>query len=185
MTNTSYLHLKTAAILVVSMLFSCTKTDFKDSASLLRADNASIESLERANNKKPNIILILSDDIGYEVPTVNGGESYSTPTIDKLTRLSMQFTQCHSSPLCSPSRTALLTGKYNFRNYFTWGSLPVTEKTIGNMMEDAGYKTCVAGKWQFDGGAQSIAAFGFQKYCVWDAFSVSKEGRRWRYWLDV
>lgn len=123
--------------------------------------------------KKMNIIFIVADDVGYEVPTVDGGQSYSTPTLDKMAREGLQFTQCYSSPLCSPSRTALVTGKYNFRNYFTWGSLPVTEKTFANMLANKGYKTCVAGKWQFDGGDASLKAFGYQNYCIWDPLKAS------------
>src|SRR5215216_4160869 len=63
---------------------------------------------------KPNILLIVGDDIGYEIPTIDGGQSYSTPNIDQLARDGMRFTQCRSAPLCSPSRFMLLTGKYNF-----------------------------------------------------------------------
>src|SRR2546423_15532986 len=57
----------------------------------------------------PNIILILGDDVGYEVPTVNGGESYATPNLDMMARNGMRFIQCHATPLCSPSRFELLT----------------------------------------------------------------------------
>ncbi len=61
-------------------------------------------------SQKPNIIFILSDDIGFDVLTVNGGQSYSTPNIDSMTRHGMNFTHCESSPLCHPSRSMLLTG---------------------------------------------------------------------------
>ena len=60
---------------------------------------------------KPNIIFILGDDVGYEIPTCDGGTSYSTPNIDKLASDGMRFTQCRSAPLCSPSRFMILTGK--------------------------------------------------------------------------
>ena len=70
----------------------------------------------KAQNQKPNIILILADDIGYKSLTCNGGNLYSTPNIDKLAKKGMRFTQCRSAPVCSPSRFMLLTGKYNFRN---------------------------------------------------------------------
>src|SRR3954451_24234657 len=69
------------------------------------------------HNSKPNIILILEDDVGYEVPTCNGGQAYSTPNMDMLSANGIRFTQCHSDSLCSPSRVELLTGKFNFRNY--------------------------------------------------------------------
>jgi len=120
----------------------------------------------KAQTQKPNIILILGDDIGYKVPTVNGGKSYSTPNIDSMARHGMRFTQCHASPMCSPSRFMLLTGKYNFRNYTRSGLMDTTQRTFANMFQSAGYKTACFGKWQLDGGDASIHAFGFDSYCV-------------------
>ena len=65
---------------------------------------------------KPNIILILGEEMGYETVTVNGGESYQTPNLDRLATIGLRFTQCHGNALCAPSRVMLMTGKYNFRN---------------------------------------------------------------------
>ncbi len=160
-------------VLFACCFFSCTKSDLKDVGP--SSDKSGNAGIVKPGNNKLNIILIVADDIGYEVPTVNGGQSYLTPTIDRMAKNGVRFTQCHSLALCSPSRTTLLTGKYNFRNYTTWGSLATTEKTFANMLADAGYKTCVSGKWQFNGGAASIKSFGFQNYCVWDAFKESDE----------
>jgi len=123
----------------------------------------------------PNIIFIVADDLGFEIPTCNGGESYSTPTIDFLSESGMRFKQCYSLPLCSPSRVELLTGKYNFRNYTVWGTLDPTQKTFANVLHRAGYRTCYAGKWQLDGGDSSIHKFGFDKYLVWLPFLTNKE----------
>jgi len=128
----------------------------------------------------PNIILIVGDDIGYEIPTCNGGQSYQTPNLDNMAAQGRRFTQCHSSPLCSPSRFALLTGKYNFRNYTNWGHMDPSNKTIGNMLQDAGYSTCYAGKWQLDGYDASIHAFGWQKYSVWEPAKKTDPGSRYK-----
>ena len=117
----------------------------------------------------PNIIFVLADDVGFKSLTCNGGSLYNTPNIDSLSAGGMRFTQCQATPLCSPSRVTLLTGKYNFRNYTQWGVLDQSQKTIGNMMKDAGYKTGYFGKWQLSGGDQSINAFGFSEYTVHDA----------------
>ncbi len=127
-----------------------------------------------------NVILILGDDVGYEIPTCNGGQSYSTPNIDFMAQQGMRFTQCHSSPLCSPSRVMLLTGKYNFRNYVDWDTLNITQKTIANMFKDAGYKTACYGKWQLGGGDQSIHTFGFDNYCVWNPIGPDTKGSRYK-----
>lgn len=148
--------------------FSCTK----------KADVVSVipETPENplpptVNPAKPNIILILADDVGFEVPTCNGGESYSTPYLDRMAAEGIRFNQCHSAPLCSPSRFELLTGKYNFRNYDLWGIMDTTNRTIANMLKDAGYHTFVAGKWQLDGGDASIHALGFDDYIVHGPFT--------------
>jgi len=127
------------------------------------------------NRKKPNIILILGDDIGYEIPNYTGGQSYSTPSINALAASGVQFSRCHVCPNCSPSRVELLTGKYGFRNYAGWGSLDPSQKTFANMLHNAGYKTCVAGKWQLGGGDASIHGFGFDKYRVFEPFDVADE----------
>lgn len=122
-----------------------------------------------------NVILIVGDDVGYEIPTCDGGESYSTPHIDSMAQSGMRFTQCYAAPLCSPSRTMLLTGKYNFRNYYSWGILNKDQLTIGNLLKNSGYKTYYAGKWQLDGGDASIKKFGFNDYIVWLPFEIDTE----------
>ncbi len=129
---------------------------------------------------QPNIIFFLADDVGYEVPACNGGQSYSTPNIDLIARQGTRFTQCHTAPLCSPSRIMLLTGKYNFRNYTTWGYLDPGEKTIANMLHNAGYATCVAGKWQLDSGDASFHNFGFDTYSVWNLKGQDDKGSRYK-----
>lgn len=66
---------------------------------------------------KPNIVLILIDDFGYENVTANGGESYKTPVMDQLAATGVRFEQCHVQPLCTPTRVQLMTGMSNKRNY--------------------------------------------------------------------
>src|SRR5437763_1844288 len=82
---------------------------------------------------KPNIIFILSDDVGFEVPTYSGGESYNTPNLDFMAAGGTQFTLGNASPLCSPSRFMLMTGKYNFRNYYRWGVMGSDQRTVANI----------------------------------------------------
>src|SRR5581483_9184818 len=88
------------------------------------------------------------------------------PNLDFLAANGVQFTQCYNHPDGSPSRVAILTGKYNFRNYVKWGYLPPSEKTFGNMLHDAGYATCWVGKWQLQGGDTRIRSAGFDNYIV-------------------
>lgn len=154
------------------LLSSCRKTAFVKSAN---------QSSNAVTKYKPNIILILADDIGYEIPTCDGGQSYTTPAIDNLAAKGVRFTQCHVCPNCSPSRVELLTGKYGFRNYKHWGILNAAQKTFANMLHDAGYKTCVAGKWQLDGGNASIKNFGFDNYRVFEPYATDNENLENKY----
>ncbi len=136
----------------------------------------------RAGSRPPNIILFIADDFGYEFPGYTGGRSYKTPTLDSMARSGMRFTQAYSHPDGYPSRLATYTGQYNFRNYTFWGVLPENEKTIGNMLQDAGYATCFAGKWQCDGGDERIKSAGFEKYLVFLPFDrMGSEEYKYQY----
>jgi len=163
-------------------VFSFVFLFFVSCRKIISLNDTSISS-QKSNQLagKPNIIFIVGDDCGFEIPTCNGGESYSTPNIDLLSENGMRFTQCYALPLCSPSRIELMTGKYNFRNYTQWGTLDTTQKTFANMLHHAGYKTCYAGKWQLDGGDNSIHKFGFDKYLVWFPFNNKHENTEGKY----
>ncbi len=142
---------------------------------------------ERISNvKKPNIILIMADDFGYECLSCNGSTSYETPALDDLAQTGVRFQHCYATPLCTPSRVQIMTGKYNFRNYTEFGSLKPGEKTFAHYLRDAGYTTCVAGKWQLAGrfkgsNYKGIGTLpekaGFDEHCLWQ---VTKLGNR--YW---
>ena len=99
----------------------------------------------------PNIILIMADDLGYETLSINGSTSYKTPHLDRLAKEGMRFTNAYSTPLCTPSRVQLMTGKYNFRNYVGFGILNSSERTFGHYLQQKGYRTAVFGKWQLYG----------------------------------
>ena len=134
--------------------------------------------LQACNTKpaRPNIILIMADDLGYEGLSCYGSTSYSTPELDKLAETGIKFDYCYSTPLCTPTRVQLMTGKYNFRNYTEFGSLKPGEFTFGHLFQDAGYKTCVAGKWQLAGRIKGAnyrgegtlpEDAGFDEHCLW------------------
>jgi len=124
--------------------------------------------VQRNQNRRPNIILILADDLGYETIGANGGTSYQTPAIDRMAASGMRFENAYAHPLCTPSRVALMTGQYNFRNYTSFGELRLSEKTFGNMLHDAGYKNCIVGKWQLsEHDFQAPHHFGFEEYLLW------------------
>lgn len=109
----------------------------------------SLPALSQA--RPPNIILIMADDLGWESIGCYGSQDYQTPHLDKLARDGVRFLHCYSTPLCTPSRVQIMTGKYNFRNYTHFGYLDPGEKTFGHLMKQAGYRTAIAGKWQLNG----------------------------------
>lgn len=157
---------KSIVMFFMALLFAGCQKDIKETR--LSANSSAAKS-DLASGK-PNIILIIGDDIGHEIPAYNGGESYSTPNLDFMAANGMQFTNFFSHPDGPPSRLALMTGKYNFRNWEKFGYLSPSSKTIGNMLHDAGYATCYTGKWQLDGGDASIKSHGFDKYLVFMPF---------------
>lgn len=138
---------------------------------------------------RPNIILIMADDMGYECLSAYGSASYETPNIDRLATNGVLFEHCYSQPLCTPSRVKIMTGKYNFRNYTAFGHLDPREKTFGNLLKDAGYSTAIAGKWQLNGisggklpGWDDTSRphhFGFDEYCLWQLHNTRAEGERY------
>jgi len=115
------------------------------------------------NQTPPNIILIMADDLGYEALPMYGNETNEAPNLQKLTEQGMLFENCHSMPLCTPSRVQLMTGKYNFRNYVGFGILDPEETTFGHLMQEAGYTTCIVGKWQLYGNQRQQTLAGGRK----------------------
>ncbi len=136
----------------------------------------------RMGGKRPNIILIMADDQGYECLGAYGSASYRTPVLDKLAATGMKFANCHSQPLCTPTRTQIMTGRYNLRNYVRFGHFDYTERTFAHVLKDGGYATCVAGKWQLIGaGADAPYKAGFDEYCLWHMEDVfGPKGSRYR-----
>ena len=116
---------------------------------------------------RPNIVLIMADDFGYECVTANGGESYETPQLDRLAETGMRFEHCHVQPLCTPTRVQLMTGLYNIRNYARFGVLQRGETTFAHLLQQAGYATAVCGKWQLGREPDSPQHFGFQEALLW------------------
>ncbi len=122
---------------------------------------------ETEKQQRPNIILIMSDDQGFETLGAYGGESYRTPVLDKLAGTGLRFDQAHATPVCTPTRIQLMSGKYNSRNYTGFGVMEPEIYTIGNLFQDAGYATFIGGKWQLGGDMDSPYEFGFDEYALW------------------
>tara|TARA_R110000850_G_scaffold96999_6_gene202662 strand:- start:515 stop:2080 length:1566 start_codon:yes stop_codon:yes gene_type:complete len=126
---------------------------------------------------RPNIIFILSDDMGWAQPGFNGGKAELTPNLDAMAAEGLQLTQHYTHSVCAPTRGAFLTGRYSFRNWMDWRSedfgkpsylaklgltlahteageetrrihaLDSSERTIAEALKEAGYFTSISGKW--------------------------------------
>lgn len=126
---------------------------------------------------RPNIIFIMSDDMGWAQPGFNGGDPELTPHMDQLAREGMRLTQYYTHSVCAPTRAAFLTGKYAFRTWSDWRTedfgkpsylaklgltlayndrgeptrrihgLDTEERTIAEALKEAGYFTALIGKW--------------------------------------
>ncbi|TWU34233.1 sulfatase family protein [Novipirellula artificiosorum] len=111
------------------------------------------KSDDRPNDDRPNIVLILVDDMGYGDPGCFNPESkIPTPNIDSLATSGMRFTDAHApGPLCHMSRYGLMTGMYPFRiNVNRWPTQPLIEPgqmTVASLLDSQGYETAMVGKW--------------------------------------
>jgi len=128
---------------------------------------AQCQLLFGAQPSKPNIVLIMADDFGYECVGANGGRSYQTPHLDQLAATGLRFEQCHVQPLCTPTRVQLMTGRYNLRNYLQFGTLLTSEITFAQILKQAGYATGICGKWQLGRGKDLPRHFGFDESYLW------------------
>ena len=131
-------------------------------------------------SRRPNIVLLLLDNIGQEWFGCYGSEEGTTPQIDRLAASSVRFANCYTSTVCGPSRVQLLTGRYPFRTgwylhhdaalYGGGGFDPKREITIARVLRDAGYATAIAGKWQVNHlyeEPDALRQHGFQESLVW------------------
>jgi arylsulfatase A-like enzyme len=141
-------------------------------------------SMVSAAVKRPNIVFILADDLGYmDIGANNPKTFYETPNIDGLAKRGMRFTQGYAACcVCSPTRGSIMTGKYPPRFGITdfipgmrsgkllsapnADHLPLKEVTIAEALRDGGYATFFAGKWHLGGGEFYPGAQGFPKDLV-------------------
>lgn len=117
-----------------------------------RADPATADASAPA--KRPNIVLILSDDQGWADVGFHGSE-IKTPCLDRLAASGARLEQFYVQPVCSPTRAALMTGRYPMRYGLQVGvvrpwaqyGLPLEERTLAQALKEAGYETAICGKW--------------------------------------
>ncbi len=125
---------------------------------------------------KPNVVVILCDDLGYGDLACFGHKQIKTPNLDKLAADGLRLTSCYASaPVCSPSRAGLLTGQHPYRHgirdWIPLNSgiqLPKDAPSIAALLKGAGYATCHVGKWhlnsRMDGSERSPGDYGFDHW---------------------
>ncbi|MGM9477309.1 sulfatase-like hydrolase/transferase [Pedobacter sp. GSP4] len=146
---------------------------------LASALTAHAQQKGQKNAKRPNIIVILTDDMGFSDVGTFGGKFVATPNIDRLAKNGLKLNQYYSAaPICSPSRVSLLTGmypgKWNFSTYLDNKKhnqqaqqadfLDPKAPTIAKVFKTAGYATGHFGKWHMGGGRDVKDAPGFEEY---------------------
>ena len=147
-----------------------------------------VATAAQAQGKKPNVVFILADDLGFTDLGCYGSKFYETPNIDRLAREGMRFTSGYTcGPNCTPTRAALMSGQYGPRtgvytvggiDRFNWRSrplkpvenvtdLPLAKVTVAQAMKSAGYATAMFGKWHLgQQGAHHPGKRGFDEAIV-------------------
>ena len=121
---------------------------------------------------KPNILFVLTDDTGYGDLSAHGHPFLKTPNLDQLERESVRFTDFHVSPTCSPTRSAIFTGRHEFKNgvthtIFERERLNPEAITLAQFLKDAGYATGIFGKWHLgDEDAYQPQNRGFEEVFI-------------------
>lgn len=141
-------------------------------AAAAAAGTATTTRAEAAERLRPNILLIMTDDQGYGDISAHGNPHLKTPKLDRLRAEGVRFERFYVSPVCTPTRAALMTGRYNYRtgaiDTFAGRSLIHPEEaTMAELLGRAGYRTGIFGKWHLgDNYPRRAMDKGFEKSLV-------------------
>lgn len=144
--------------------------------------------------EKPNIILIMVDDMGRDWVSCYGAK-HRTPHIDRLAKQGVRYETVWATPICTPTRVTLLTGQYPCHHGWVqhydvprWGGAglrPDRFTTFARHLRDAGYATAIGGKWQINHlGKQPdiLKKHGFDEHCVWPGVEAGRTETEQRFW---
>jgi len=163
-----------------------------------------VASLAQAADSKParqpNFVVILADDLGAPELGCYGNAKHRTPNLDRLAQTGVRFRTCWATPVCSPTRVEIMTGRYAFRtgwyDFIGRGTtsnkdhLGPEEVTFAHMLKKAGYATGLAGKWQLgfiQRHPRTVFDSGFDEYFTWAWRQLPADAKfagspRQRYW---
>ena len=136
-------------------------------------------TVDRNTNKQPNILLVLIDDCSADELDCYGNTLHETPVLDDLAEAGARFETCWATPLCSPSRSLIMTGRYGFRTGWYANNmkknipLPEENMIFAQLLQQAGYRTAVAGKWQLPGLPPE---YGFDEWQLWAYRNMLPDG---------
>lgn len=151
------LAIRSAFLLGVSMALAACSASERDGTFAVPAAQP-VTAAKKAQDRPPNIIVILTDDQGYADVGFNGSTEIPTPNIDRIAKEGVRFDRGYVSfPVCGPSRAGLLTGRYQSRFGYDLNAsenphdptagLPLSERTIADILHQAGYTSAALGKW--------------------------------------
>ena len=159
--------------LIVDSQLAITEDRFVAGNRLLPLALAGLRHVEPARAaRRPNVLLIITDDQGFGDLGAHGNPKIKTPHLDAFTRESVWLKNFYVSPVCAPTRASLLTGRYNFRTgvvdtYLGRALMYPDEVTLAEMLAGAGYRTGIFGKWHLgDNAPMRPIDQGFQEALV-------------------
>ena len=148
-------------------------------------------------DRPPNILFILLDNVGKDWFRSYGSQEDQTPNMDRLAAGGLRFRNCYVTPVCSTTRHMLLTGRYPFRTgwhthhdaaiygggYLDWNR----EVTFARALRSAGYDTCISGKWQINDlfdplQKDALKKHGFDEHCIFPEGRKGHPAHKRRYW---
>ena len=137
------------------------------------------EPMTMHSTRRPNVVMILTDDHGPQAISAYGSVVNTTPRIDEIGEVGARFENCFvTNSLCSPSRACILTGTYSHINGVTTLATPIdaSQPTFVSLLKDAGYRTAIVGKWHMGHGDGHDP----QGFDYWDVFTGSHgQGEYW------